>query len=187
MQGRGKAGGRGGRRPGPEHGSRGSKAPAVDKSRVQTLTKDLAGPVVAELGVELVDVEFVKEGGRWVLRVLIDKPGGVTIDDCEAVSGPLGRAIDDVDPIPVEYSFEVSSPGAERPLVSDADFVRFAGRKVRVALFAPLEGRKVVEGALVGLRDGLVVIEEDGRETALPRSVVAQVRLALETIGGYGR
>lgn len=190
MQGRRNTGGKGKGRDRHPYGERrpGGSGPAPDKASIQALTAELAEPIVAELGLELVDVEFIKEAGQWVLRVFVDKPGGVTIEDCEAVSEPLGRKLDRVDPIPFGYTFEVSSPGAERPLKTDADFARFAGRRVRVSLYAPAEdGRKVVEGVLVGLRDGLVVIDEGDKETALPKSGVARARLALDTIGGYGK
>ena len=90
----------------------------------------------------LVDVEFLKEGANWYLRVYIDKPGGIAIDDCQAVSEQLSDKLDEVDPIKQSYILEVSSPGLERPLKKDSDFERFKGEQVEVKLFQPIERKK---------------------------------------------
>jgi len=87
----------------------------MSKNKVTEIVENLARPIVEDLGLELVDVEYVRESANWYLRVFIDKDGGVTLDDCEAVNGPLGEKLDEVDPIPQSYIFEVSSPGVERP------------------------------------------------------------------------
>ena len=108
---------------------------------------------------ELFDLEFVKEGPNWYLRIYIDKEGGVTIDDCEAVSRAAEKLLDEKDPIDHAYILEVSSPGIDRPLKRDQDFERYRGREVEIRLYKPLDGAKVFTGKLVGLIDGEIVIE----------------------------
>jgi len=140
----------------------------------------LAEEVGAQQGVEVVDVEYVKERGEYFLRVYIDKPGGVTLDDCEAFSVVLGERLDEVDPIPNSYSLEISSPGIERPLKKEADFERFAGRRVAVRTYAPLDGRKNWKGVLHGLSDGHVVLEVDGQRVTIPLTSIAKAHLVAE-------
>ncbi|WP_027718248.1 ribosome maturation factor RimP [Desulfovirgula thermocuniculi] len=148
------------------------------KSKVVAVVEELARPVVASLGMELVDVEYVKEGGRWYLRVFIDKPGGVTLDDCQAVSERLDPLLDETDPIPHSYHLEVSSPGVERPLKKPSDYERFAGRRVQLTTFTSLDGQKRFTGHLVGLVDQeVVLVTDDGRERRIPLAQVAQARL----------
>lgn len=152
---------------------------------IEVLVEEIARPVVETRGLELVDVELVKEGAARYLRVYIDKEGGVSFDDCEAVSREVDPKLDELlrDP-PYEY-FEVSSPGLERPLKRDADFARYSGHKVAVTTYAPVDGQKVFVGELVGLVDGSVVIRltegaNQGQELALDRKKVAMTRLHLE-------
>ncbi|GGI94528.1 ribosome maturation factor RimP [Alicyclobacillus cellulosilyticus] len=120
----------------------------MPKERIQDIVEQLARPIVDAAGLELVDVEFKKEGATWYLRVFIDKPGGVDIDDCSQVSERLSERLDEVDPIPMSYVLEVSSPGAERPLKKPSDFAWAVGRYVRVSLYEPIDGQKVFEGTL---------------------------------------
>lgn len=136
-------------------------------------------PIAAENAVEVVDLEFVKEGANWYLRVYIDKEGGVTIDDCEAVSRALEAKLDEADPIEQAYILEVSSPGIDRPLKKDADFVKYQGELVDVKLYKAQEGRKQFQGKLLGLADGVISIEEDGGTLAFAQKDVASVRLAV--------
>ena len=103
--------------------------------KVTELTAELAAPVVAEQGCELWDVEYVKEAGTWYLRLYIDKEGGVSINDCEAISRRVSDLLDEADPIEGSYTFEVSSAGAERPLKRPSDFERFLGSPVTVRLY----------------------------------------------------
>lgn len=136
-------------------------------------------PIAAENGVELVDLEFVKEGANWYLRVYIDKEGGVTIDDCEAVSRALETKLDEDDPIEQAYILEVSSPGIDRPLKKDADFEKYHGEMVDVKLYKAQAGRKQFQGKLLGLAEDVLSIEEDGETLAFERKDVASVRLAV--------
>ncbi|ACX52759.1 protein of unknown function DUF150 [Ammonifex degensii KC4] len=145
--------------------------------KVVEVVSRLAEPLAERLGLELVDVEYKKEGGRWVLRVFIDKPSGVTLDDCEALSEALGEALDVEDPIPHSYSLEVSSPGVERPLKKPAHFQRFVGREVRVSTLAPVEGQRRFTGVLLAADEEGIRLETDGKELDLPYRLIAKANL----------
>lgn len=158
--------------------------PRPARAAIEQLVAGLAGPIAERLGLELVEVQFVREHGRHILRVAIDKPGGVGIADCEAVSRALDAALDAQDPIPHSYALEVSSPGIERPLKKPADFVRFAGRTAVVRLFAPWLGRKRWTGRLAGLSAaGEVLLVPDGAEqpVAIPAAAVSRARLVFDS------
>lgn len=140
----------------------------------------LLEPIVAENGLELVDLEFVKEGVNWYLRVYIDKDGGVSIDDCELVSRALEEKLDAADPIEQAYILEVSSPGLDRPLKKEADFQKFQGEIIDVKLYKPLNGSKQYQGKLLGLENGVLSIEEEnGNIVAFEYKETASVRLAV--------
>jgi len=146
------------------------------KKSVVDITEELAQPIVDSLSFELVGVEYLKEGANWYLRVYIDKPGGITIDDCQAVSEQLSVKLDEADPIRQSYILEVSSPG-ERPLKSERDFERFRGETVEVKLYQPINGRKVFEGELLGLNGDIIEIRtDDGIEMSFERKDTAVVR-----------
>ena len=100
------------------------------KNRVEKITERLVMPIIQNENFELVDLEYKKEGSNWYLRIYIDKPGGITLDDCQKVSEQLGEELDREDPISENYFLEVSSPGLDRPLMKDSDFIRFAGEFV---------------------------------------------------------
>lgn len=149
-------------------------------SKVTERVLALAEPAAAQCGCEVWDVEYVREAGAWYLRVYIDKPGGVSIDDCEAVSRTLDPILDKYDPIPTSYIFEVSSAGAERALKRPGDFERFTGEQVEVRHYQPVEGAKSHVGTLVSrTEDGTVTIDCSGRQMAFPSAQVAQVRLRM--------
>ena len=146
-------------------------------AKVTDLTAALAEPIVQEQGCSLWDVEYVREAGQWFLRVYIDKEGGVSIQDCEAVSRPLSDALDEADPIEGSYVLEVSSAGADRPLKRPEHFRQFLGAQVEVRLYRALEGRKEYVGILAGYEAGDVTLQtEMGTQTFLKQDV-AQVRL----------
>lgn len=148
--------------------------------RIVERVRALAEPLAAEQGLELWDVEYVKEAGQWYLRVYIDKQeGGVGIDDCEAFSRALDPILDEADPIEGSYIFEVSSAGAERVLKRPGDFARFLGETVEVKLYQPKNGSRVHTGVLRAYEGGDVTIETGGGETTFPRDGVAQVRLRI--------
>lgn len=134
---------------------------------------------------ELSRTEFVKEGSTWYLRVYVDKKEGedyglMSTDDCEIVSRYLSDRLDKEDPIPQNYYLEVSSPGMDRPLVCDKDYVRFAGRQIEIKLYEPMEGSKLLLGELVGKEQDIVsIIDPKGRKIELPLDKIAKINLAV--------
>jgi len=150
--------------------------------KITELTAELAAPAIAEAGCTLWDVEYVKEGGAWYLRVLLDKEGGVDILDCEAVSRKLSDLLDEADPIEGSYTLEVGSAGAERALKRPGDFVRFLGSPVLVKLYRAMDGRKEIPGVLAAYDEGTgdVTVSAGGRERTFAKKDVALVRLRVE-------
>ena len=137
----------------------------------------LARPFVEAAGCTLWDVEYVKEAGEWFLRVYIDKEGGVSIDDCEAVSRPLSDALDQADPIEGSYTFDVSSAGADRVLKKPEHFAQFLGSEAEVKLYRPREGHKSFVGPLLSYADGDVTLEISGSPVTFEKKEVALTRL----------
>ncbi|HEY8530881.1 MAG TPA: ribosome maturation factor RimP [Limnochorda sp.] len=152
----------------------------MKREDIEAQVEALAEPIAAACGVELVDVAYLSENGRWILRVSIDREGGVTLDDCQRVSEILSDELDRVDPIPGSYSLEVSSPGLERPLKKPREFERFQGRLVRVRAYAPVEGSRTWEGRLIGLIDNDVVVETARGQVRIPLDKVAKAHLVAE-------
>ena len=142
-------------------------------SKVTEKVEALARPVVEDEGCELWAVEYVREAGSWYLRVFIDKDGGVGIDDCERISRRLDPILDEDDPIPDSYVFEVGSAGAERELKRPSDFEKFMGSEVEVKLYQPYEGKKALVGKLEGFDNGDITVSS----VQLKKSQVAQVKL----------
>lgn len=140
----------------------------------------LAEPVVAEHGCELWDVEYVREGSGWFLRVFIDREDGVDIADCEAISRALDPILDEADPIPDSYTFEVCSAGLERTLKRPGDFARFLGANVLARLYRPRDGAKEFAGVLRDYRDGDVTITVGDSPMTFTKSEIAQVRLRVD-------
>ncbi|MEY6433724.1 ribosome maturation factor RimP [Thioalkalicoccus limnaeus] len=141
----------------------------------------LTREVVEPMGYELVGVDFFRRGGgRALLRVYIDRDGGITLDDCAAVSHQLSGALDVADPIAGEYDLEVSSPGLDRPLFTAEQFARFTGRRAKVRLMAKRDGRRSFDGVIVGVRDGQVDLDVDGTLVELPLVTVESARLVPE-------
>lgn len=139
-----------------------------------------AQPIVEAHGCSLWDVEYVREGSDYILRLYIDKEGGVDISDCEAVSRAVDPILDEKDPIPGSYQFEVCSAGLERPLKRPGDFIRFLGSPVTVKLYRPHNGLKEIPGILRGYEDGKVTIEAGKETITFEKSQVALVRLRVE-------
>jgi ribosome maturation factor RimP len=144
----------------------------------------LAEPIVKAKGCELWDVEYVKETGGWFLKVY--KEGGVAIDDCEAVSRALDPILDEKDPIPDSYTFEVSSAGLERALKRPSDFIKFVGHLVEVKLYKAQNGRKEYIGTLVEGNDDHIEIQIAEKPYRFTRSDVANVRLRIDAAGARG-
>lgn len=142
-------------------------------SKVTEKVEALARPVIEDEGCELWSVEYVREAGSWYLRVFIDKDGGVGIDDCERISRRLDPILDEADPIPDSYVFEVGSAGAERELKRPSDFEKFMGSEVEVKLYQPYEGKKSLVGKLEAYGNGDITISS----VQLRKSQIAQVKL----------
>ena len=142
-------------------------------SKISEKVEALAKPIVEEAGCELWAVEYVKEAGSWYLRVLIDKEGGVGIADCEAISRRLDPILDEADPIPDSYVFEVGSAGAERELKRPSDFERFIGAEVEVKLYKAVNGKKSLAGTLEAYEDGDITVSG----MLLKKEQIAQVKL----------
>ena len=144
-------------------------------------TEKILIPIVEEYGFELVDVEYVKEGSTWYLRAYIDKPGGISIDDCEAVSRRLSDILDEKDYIDDAYILEVSSPGLGRPLKKDKDFERSLGDEVEIRLYKPRNKQKDFAGILRAYDKATVTIQlEDGEDQVFDRGEIALIRLAFD-------
>lgn len=141
---------------------------------------ELLEPVVTTMGYELVELEFVGAGGNRTLRLFIDAPSGIGLDDCEAVSHAVEAVLDEADPIAEHYSLEVSSPGLERPLRKAADYERFSGETVKVKTFGPINGQKSFTGSLIGLEDDQVLVETPEGRTAIPLDQVAKAHLVAD-------
>ena len=146
-------------------------------AKVTEAVEALARPVVEAQGCSLWDVEYVKEAGVWYLRLYIDKPGGISIDDCEAVSRPVSDLLDEADPIEGSYTFEVSSAGADRALKKPEHFQQFLGQEVEVKLYRPREGRKEFVGVLKSYEEGDVTLEAGGETVSFGKQEIALVRL----------
>ncbi|MCJ0532900.1 ribosome maturation factor RimP [Clostridioides difficile] len=151
------------------------------KKNLEATIEEIVTKITDEHGFEMVDVEYVKEAGEYYLRVYIDKEEGISLNECELVSRELSPILDEKDPIKENYFLEVSSPGLDRVLKKDRDFVRYQGRDVDLKLYKPLNGCKQFEGELVGLtEDNNIKIIANGKEMEFNRKDVAIVRLAIK-------
>ena len=145
---------------------------------------EVVEPAVNAAGYDLVELEFRREPHAFVLRVFIDLleaevavTGGVSVDDCALASRTISAALDVADPIRTRYALEVSSPGLDRPLRRESDYRKFAGRRARIKLHDPIEGRRNFLGVIRDATDGIVTIEADGREFALPLAAIVKAHL----------
>lgn len=143
-------------------------------------TRQLLEPQVTELGLELFDVEYVKEGAHWFLRIYIDKEGGVDIDDCAAISQRVSEVLDKENIISQAYMLEVSSPGIERPLRKKEDYEKYAGELVSVNSTEQIEGYSRFTGILKGLIDDKVILEYNGKEISIPMENIERAHLTFE-------
>lgn len=146
-------------------------------SKITDKVTALARPIVEEEGCSLWDVEYVREAGSWYLRVFIDKEGGVSIDDCERISRRMDPILDEEDPIPDSYVFEVGSAGAERELKRPSDFEQFMGSQVEVKLYQPVKGSKTFVGTLSGYEQGKVSVIVGKETMTFDKAQTAQVKL----------
>lgn len=149
-------------------------------SKVAQTVADLVTPILEEMGLELVDIEYKKEGSNWFLRVFIDnETGNIDIDDCGAVSERLSQKLDEVDPIPTAYFLEVSSPGAERPLRKESDFRKAVGKHVHITTKEPVDGVSVIEGELVSFEEGALTVKEPKKTYVISLDQIDTARMAI--------
>lgn len=148
--------------------------------KITETVRAFSEPIVKQFGCSLWDVEYVREGSDWFLRLYIDKEGGVDISDCEAISRAVDPILDEKDPIPDSYNFEVCSAGLERTLKRPSDFEQFLGSSVNIRLYKPLNGAKEFVGTLTGYADGDVTAEIAGTTHTFRKADIAQVRLHVD-------
>lgn len=162
----------------------------MPKERIEEVVERVGAPLAEELGYELVDVEYRKEGADWVLRCTIDHQPGVGVNECERFSEALSKTLDAIDPIPGSYLLEVSTPGLDRPLKKDNDFIRFSGNKVEIKLMQAINGQKVFQGELIGLgeenQEKTIKIGLNNSVMEIPRKLVAKAHLVSEIFGAEG-
>ena len=147
---------------------------------VRESVKELISPYVTEKGIELVDILYRREGQGMVLRLLMDKEGGIRLSECEELNNYLSARLDETGIIDERYILEVSSPGLDRPMKSDRDFQRSMGREIEVDTYEPVDGRRHIVGSLIGMDAETVVVESSGISTVIPRSKIAMARLKIE-------
>jgi len=140
----------------------------------------IANPILSNEGMELVDIEYRREAKGWVLRLYIDREGGVTLDDCTRVSQDVGRGLDVEDFISTPYTLEISSPGLNRPLKKEEDFIKYRNRLIKVKTFSPMENRRRFKGKLLGVSGNRVEIETEEGVFQIPLSNVAKANLEIE-------
>jgi ribosome maturation factor RimP len=148
--------------------------------KVTRLIEPIFREQVALEQIKLVDVTYKKEGNNWYLRIFIDKENGITLDDCQIVSGYVSNLIDIHDPIPSSYFLEVSSPGIERPLKKKEAYDKYKGQLIKIKTYAPFEGKKEFVGILQGLLEDQVILEINGTELKIPLEKVASANLTIE-------
>lgn len=150
------------------------------KRRVVDVVRDIAKPIAELHGLELVDIEFVKEGPFRYLRITIDKEDGISVDDCSNISREINAKLDDFDLIEENYFLEVTSPGIERVLKTEEDFAKFSGKEIQINLYQPYEGQKSLRGVLLGLNDGIVSIKVDKEEVEIAHSQISLAKLYVD-------
>ena len=150
------------------------------KVPVSQAVMGLIEPVLIAEGLELVDVEYKKEGKTWVLRIFIDKEGGVSVEDCQKVSHLTGDLIDVEETITTPYNLEVSSPGLDRVLKREKDFLKFKGRRIRLNSLSPINNRRKFTGILKDFKDQNVILEFDGKLIEIPLRQIGKANLVIE-------
>lgn len=140
----------------------------------------IADPILSNEGMELVEIEYRRESKGWVLRLYIDKAGGVTLDDCTRISQEVGRSLDVEDFISTPYTLEISSPGLPRPLKKEKDFMKYRNQMIKVKTFDPIENRRQFKGKLLGISEDRIEIEMDGGVFQIPLSNVAKANLEID-------
>lgn len=152
----------------------------MSKGSVTESIEGLVTPIIHENRLELVDVEYKKEGKNWFLRIYIDKEGGVTVDDCTRVSREIEDLIDVEEVVPSSYILEVSSPGLDRPLKREKDFLRFKGKRAHVTTYTPIHEQKSFKGTIRDFQEDTLFLDIDSQPVEIPKSQIAKARLEIE-------
>ena len=155
--------------------------PLLKGEDIITQVKELAEPVLAQKGMELIDVEYKMEYGRWILRLFIDKSEGITVDDCGDVSRELGTILDVKNIITHAYNLEVSSPGLDRVLTREYDFLKYKGKKVKIKTKQPISGRRNFSAVLDDFKEGMVLlIDSEGKKWEIPFNDIKKAKLEVD-------
>ncbi len=153
----------------------------MKKAAIENMVTEMLGSILLKYNYELVDVEYIKEGPHFYLRVFIDKQGGVTIDDCQKVSEELSTLLDEKDPIEDNYFLEVSSPGLDRPLKSNMDLEKSIGKDIEISLYKQINGKKKYIGKLADFNDNIIlIVDEKEEEMQINREIISKVNLAIK-------
>ena len=152
----------------------------MGKGSVTESIEELVTPIIDENRLELVDVEYKKEGKNWFLRIFIDKEGGVTVDDCTRVSRQIEDLIEVEEAVPSSYILEVSSPGLNRPLKKEKDFLRFKGKLAHVTTYTPIHQRKNFKGTIRDFQKDVLILDIDSQRLEIPKDQIAKARLEIE-------
>lgn len=153
----------------------------MNRKEIERITKKIAEPILESFNFEFVDIEYIKEGPHKYLRLYIDKPGGINIDDCQKASQQVSEKLDEIDPIEENFFLEVSSPGIDRPLKKKEDLDNAIGEEVEVNLYKALNGKKRIDGVLLEYNDEVFIIENEVKEKIeIERNIVSKVNLAVK-------
>ena len=153
----------------------------MNKNMIIKSVKEISEPLAEELGYELVDVEFPKEGSSYFLRIYLDKVGGINLDDCQKMSHLIGDKLDEIDLIKMAYFLEISSPGLDRPLKTDKDLKRNIGKEIEIKLYEQINGKKSIEGMLEGFNDSTVHLKMGNDEIVnIPKTAIAVIKLVVK-------
>ncbi len=152
----------------------------MGKGSVVESIETLVTPILQENRLELVDVEYKKEGKNWFLRIFIDKEGGITVGDCTQVSRRIEDLIEVEEVVPSSYTLEVSSPGLDRPLKKEKDFLRFQGKRAHVTTFTPICQQKNFKGTIRDFREDVLFLETERQLVEIPKRQIAQAKLEIE-------
>ena len=142
--------------------------------------KNILEPIARTKKCHVVDITYKRESGKFVLRIVLDKEGGITMDECAKLNVQLSDILEKENTIDDQYTLEVSSPGLDRRLKSDNDFTWAVGKKVKITTYVPIDGKNVFTGELLGLGEGIVVLEEEGTSWEIPREKIASAKLNLD-------
>lgn len=152
----------------------------MKKKEIENITREMALSIIKDTDIELVDVEYIKEGSHMYLRVFIDNPEGTSIEDCQKISQSISNRLDDIDPIEENYFLEVSSPGLDRPLKTENDLKNSIGKDIEISLYKPINGKKRYIGKFIDFDNNHIAIEDEKLgEIKIERKLIAKINLAI--------